>query len=147
MSIEQKQEEIRKTVEAVFKAYRLIREAMKDHLEVIEDIRASFEYLAEVFQQIKDPLKELQLPYDLPAYKKILEAKKKAATVSKNIDQAFKGIEDIESIQSKAENDFLNYINTLKEDLEKEKRKNKWLHKRLQQNKEKSFQIKPKYIA
>lgn len=147
MSIEQKQEEVRKTVEAVFKAYRLIREAMKDHLEVIDDIRASFEYLAEVFQQIKDPLKELQLPYDLPAYKKILEAKQKVTSVSKSIDQAFKGIEDIEGFQSKAENDLMNYVNTLKEELDKEKRKNKWLQKRVQQHREKALQKQPKYIA
>lgn len=147
MSIEQKQEEIRKTVEAVFKAYRLIREAMKDHLEVIEDIRASFEYLAEVFQQIKDPLKDMQLPYDLPAYKKILEAKRKVANVSKHIDQAFKGIEDIEHSPTKAESNLLQYMNTLKEELDREKRKNKWLHKRLKHFRQKTPPKQPKYIA
>lgn len=148
MPIDRKQKEIRRTVEAVFKAQRMIQEAMRDHLEVIEDIRASFEFLGEIFQDIKTPLSDLKVPYDLPAFRQLMEARQRITEASKKVDEVYKEIEDIEDIPADAEHDLLNYVNALKADLVNEKRKNQRLRKRLEVYRKKvTASSGPKYVA
>jgi chromosome segregation ATPase len=147
ISIDRKQKEIRRTVEAVFKAQRMIQEAMKEHLEVIEDIRASFEFLGEVFQQIKSPLNDLQVPYDLPAFRQLMEARQKITETSKKVDYLYKEIEDIEDIPADAEHNLLNYVNALKADLTNEKRKTQRLRRRLEECRKNYTLLGPKYVA
>jgi len=147
MSIDRKQKEIRKTVEAVFKAQRMIQEAMRDHLEVIEDIRASFEFLGEVFQQIKTPLSDLQVPYDLPAFRQLMDARQRITEASKKISEFYKEMEDVEDTSADAEHNLLNYVNALKEDLVNEKRKNQRLRKRLGECRKQFASAGPKYVA
>ena len=146
ISEDRKQKEIRRTVEAVFKAQRMIQEAMKEHLEVIEDIRASFEFLGEVFQQIKTPLSDLQVPYDLPAFRQLMEARQRINEVSKKVDVLYKEMEDMEGIPDDAEHNLLNYVNALKADLINEKRKNQRLRRRLEEYRKNFTPLGPNYV-